>query len=288
MLRIRSWERWQRPFIYEVTRRRKDKGAPVTMRYVALAADLDDEPSDGEDEGNWRRFARLVGPRQAETMLVRVLQYVATKAALTGQIRVSRESFGAVVLSRDLDVVSRADGERVYDALVLSAIAEDPAGQMSGDASGEMTGHVSGQLPGHSSGPLPGQSPGEPSGDLPGSLPPLAGAPPRARSVSVSVDGSPPLPSPAGEGGGQSAPPPEDQAQPGEPLTVGERAAACVVAEAIERGDVRLDPDDEQRVLVGAKEHRVPLRVACNAARDAARADARDRRRDARDRGGAA
>ena len=41
-------------------------------------------------------------------------------------------------------------------------------------------------------------------------------------------------------------------------------------------------------VLVGAKEHRVPLRVACNAARNAARADARDLRRDARDRGDAA
>lgn len=172
--------------------------------------------------------------------------------------------------------------------------------------------------------------------------------------------GSSPQPSPGGEGGGASASPSDSEPSTDEPFTAGERAAAAVIAEAIERGDVKLDLDDEQRgvdrdltgadaakrdamrahdgnayaaaerriaelgqlrrelelkrrasaaallrsgargarellgrwqasdVLVGAKEHRVPLRIACNAARDAARADARDRRRDARDRGDAA
>jgi hypothetical protein len=162
-----------------------------------------------------------------------------------------------------------------------------------------------------------------------------------------------PLPPPGGGGGGPSASPhePDEPTAADEPLTAGERAAAEVVAGAIERGDVRLDPDDEQRgvdrditgadaakrdatgardgnalaaaerkldeltrrrreldrqhraaavatlragtsaarlllqrwqaadVLVGPKEHRVPLRVACLAAKKGARADERDRRR---------
>ncbi len=161
-----------------------------------------------------------------------------------------------------------------------------------------------------------------------------------------------PLPPPGGGGGGPSASPlPADENSETDALTAGERAAAEVVAGAIERGDVRLDPDDEQRgvdrditgadgakrdatrardgnalaeaerkldeltrrrreldqqrraaaiatlraanpaartllqrwqaadALVGPKEHRVPLRVACLAAKKGARADERDRRR---------
>jgi len=171
-----------------------------------------------------------------------------------------------------------------------------------------------------------------------------------------------PLPPPGGGGGGPSASPPHlgEPTETDEPLTAGERAAAEVVAGAVERGDVRLDPDDEQRgvdrdisgadaakrdatrardgnalaaaerkldeltrrrreldqqrraaavatlragtsaarpllqrwqaadALVGPTEHRVPLRVACLAAKKGARADERDRRRDAKDRGDAA
>jgi len=161
-----------------------------------------------------------------------------------------------------------------------------------------------------------------------------------------------PLPPPGGGGGGPSASPHQPDENPEtDALTAGERAAAEVVAGAIERGDVRLDPDDEQRgvdrditgadaakrdatrardgnalaeaerkldeltrrrreldqqrraavvatlragasaarpvlqrwqaadVLVGPKEHRVPMRVACLAAKKGARADERDRRR---------
>jgi hypothetical protein len=170
-----------------------------------------------------------------------------------------------------------------------------------------------------------------------------------------------PLPPPGGGGGGPSASPPHvgEPTDADAPLTAGERAAAEVVAGAIERGDVRLDPDEDvlglehdivgaeaakrdasrardgnalaaiearldetkrrhrdaisqrrsaavaalrqgtsaarpllQRwqaadVLVGPKEHRVPLRVACLAAKKGARADERDRRRDAKGRGDA-
>jgi len=182
---------------------------------------------------------------------------------------------------------------------------------------------------------------------------------PNAPNPSPNPIPDPSQPSPVGEGGGLSASPAEHSADAEQPLSSGERAAAAVVAEAIERGDVRLEPDDEQRgverdlvgadaakrdasrardgnalaaaerkieelnqrrremverrradaaallrsgaadarallerwqasdVLVGHKDHRVPLRVACNAARSAARADARDLRRDARDRGDA-
>lgn len=57
----------------------------------------------------------------------------------------------------------------------------------------------------------------------------------------------PPLPSPAGEGGGPPASPSSKLSVA--PLTAGERAAAAVVAAALERGDVHLDPDEVVRAI---------------------------------------
>jgi hypothetical protein len=57
---------------------------------------------------------------------------------------------------------------------------------------------------------------------------------------------SPPLPSPGGEGGEATAAP-QDGGE--DALTAGERAAATVIAEAIEHGDIALELDDEQAAI---------------------------------------
>jgi hypothetical protein len=66
------------------------------------------------------------------------------------------------------------------------------------------------------------------------------------------------------------------------------RAAATLLRSGTSAARALLERWQASDVLVGPTEHRVPLRVACKAARDGARADARDRRRDARGRGDAA
>ncbi len=239
MLRVVGWSRWQRPFIYETQRKRVDKSAPVVMRFIALATRLDDEPRDGEPEGNWCRFRRIVGPRVAETWLVRTLQYVGDKAALDGIVRLSRDSF-CLALSRDLDVVSRAEGAKVYDALIESGIAEEwvagsPVGNLPGHLPGNLPGHLPGNLPGHLPGNLPGHLPGSSGGNPAGPAPARSGAPARvgapdrARPEAVAVEEdedseSPPVvavvqPSLEGArvngngGGGVSASPPSGNGQ---------------------------------------------------------------------------
>jgi len=69
-------------------------------------------------------FAGRLRLRDAESFWHRVNEYCAAHAAQTGEIRVPRAEFGRAVLSRGLDPISRSLGERVYDALVASKLAE--------------------------------------------------------------------------------------------------------------------------------------------------------------------
>lgn len=125
-IEIPSWRNWQKPFIRHTVMRRKpkDKDAPVVMKYIIVGVNFDDDPRPGEDEGNWRKFARLVGPRVAETLLLRTLQWIGDNAALTGIIKVERHMFGPVVLTTRLDAVKPEEGEVVFDALLASGIAQ--------------------------------------------------------------------------------------------------------------------------------------------------------------------
>lgn len=212
-LRLVAWIAWQRPFIYETQRKRVDKSAPVVMKYIAFATRLDDEPRAGEAEGNWSRFKRLVGARVAETWLIRTLQYVGEKSALDGVVRLDRDSF-CLALSRDGDVVKPAEGAKVYDALILSGIAEEwapgvTAGVPPGQLPGNLPGKVAGEIPGQLAGQLPGNLPAFPAGPAPARsrAPARLPAPDRARSEAVAVavaGGSPQPPSP--EGGGSASP----------------------------------------------------------------------------------
>lgn len=124
MLSIRNWEKWQGRGVADVRRKREQRGTtserPYAMGYVFVASSLDAE--------HFGTFAELVGGAVAESYLIRVLQYVALHAALAGEVRVRRERFGPIVLSRAWDIVSIEAGAAVYDALVASRIAEPLGG----------------------------------------------------------------------------------------------------------------------------------------------------------------
>lgn len=118
MLRIRSWEKWQGRAMKELLAKRRvrgqDLGLPVALIYFRMATHLGKE---------FLHFARLVRGRAAETFLVRVLQYLAERGSREGSVEVSRERWGAVVLSREWDRVTLKVGQRVHDALIESGIA---------------------------------------------------------------------------------------------------------------------------------------------------------------------
>lgn len=130
MLRIRSWAKWQRGIISTVRKSREtrqkngqdvDMDAPLSMQHISIATSWDRDFVDG--------FGQLVGQRNAETYFLRVLQYVALHDGFTGECPVDREEFGEIVLSRRRDRVSRKEGEKVYDALVASGLAEQVASE---------------------------------------------------------------------------------------------------------------------------------------------------------------
>lgn len=119
MLKLRSWDKWQGRGIADVRRMRETRGTspdrPYAMGYVILATALDED---------FRAFAEIVGGKVAETYFVRVVQYAGLNAAFSGEVKVRRALFGPVVLTREWDVVSAAAGQRVYDALISSGLAE--------------------------------------------------------------------------------------------------------------------------------------------------------------------
>lgn len=116
-LTIRSWRQHNRRILKDVTRNRAKRGIPIglplSLERVVLATRLDDD---------FAQFAELVGGRHAETFFVRTLQYAAEHDGRHGRISVSRDNFGAVVLTARWDIVSRRDGQKCFDALLASRI----------------------------------------------------------------------------------------------------------------------------------------------------------------------
>lgn len=120
MLRIRSWNKWQGAQGNAVKRNRKKKNhnldAPYSMQTVSVCTQL-------ERDGNFRSFAKLVGPRYALTFFARVIMYAGLVNGLKGCIDISRSEFGRWVLSTPDDHVGKKLGEKVYDALLLAGLA---------------------------------------------------------------------------------------------------------------------------------------------------------------------
>lgn len=120
MIRLRNWVKWQGRGIADVRRMRESRGTsperPYAMGWICVATSFGDE---------FRAFASIVGARNAESFLVRTLQYAGLHSAFGGEIHVSREAFGPIVLTREGDMISGKLGAKVYDALVGSSIAEE-------------------------------------------------------------------------------------------------------------------------------------------------------------------
>lgn len=122
MIRIRAWTKWQGPAVYQIVRKRV-KGArhlPVVLNYVAVATNFDDKT------GNFERFAALVGGGiLARGYLTMVFGHMAREDASTDILRCGPDQFGHLVLSdRSISTPPRV-GRKVYEALILSGIAEE-------------------------------------------------------------------------------------------------------------------------------------------------------------------
>lgn len=121
MLKIRSWAKWQGDALYDRMRKRTPSGRskPIALAYIAISANMDDE------SGHFEHFAQAVGGGiAARGYLLAILGHVARDAATSGVVRCSREQLGRILTDR-LTVVSRRQGELVYDALVSSGIATE-------------------------------------------------------------------------------------------------------------------------------------------------------------------
>lgn len=122
MIRIRSWAKWQGPAVYEIVRKRKKdaRPMPVILGYVAVATNFDDKT------GNFERFAALVGGGiLARGYLTMVFGHMAREDASTDILRCGPDQFGHLVLSdRSISTPPRI-GRKVYEALILSGIAEE-------------------------------------------------------------------------------------------------------------------------------------------------------------------
>lgn len=119
MIRLPAWTRHQAAIINHVKSSRKTRGMEADTELVMQRFSV----ASSWDRDFIEKFAPRVGHRSAETFFVRLLQYVATHDGMTGECRVPRDDFGALVLSRVGDTVSRRDGQKAYDALLFSGIA---------------------------------------------------------------------------------------------------------------------------------------------------------------------
>jgi len=117
MLSITKWHDWQAAPLTKIRGKRKENrvsaSAPYAMPKVFIASALD---------GRFVEFADAVGPN-AEGYFLRVLQYVALHDPFGGTVNVRREAFGPIVLTRAWDVVGKAKGCAVFDALLSTGIA---------------------------------------------------------------------------------------------------------------------------------------------------------------------
>jgi hypothetical protein len=121
-LRIRAWNKWQGAQCAAVKRNRKKKNhnlcAPYSMQAVSICTQI-------ERDGNFRLFAREVGPRNALTFFLRVIIAAGQADGMKGAIEVSRSEIGRWVLSTPDDRVGKRLGENVYDALILSHLCTE-------------------------------------------------------------------------------------------------------------------------------------------------------------------
>jgi len=124
---LKAWTSWQYASISATRRNRErrikagDSSPPVDANYVMqsiqFASTLD---------GDFRRFAEMVGGRHAETYFTRCLQYTALHGAMKGEIAARPEEYGRHVLSTLWDEVCLHQGVIVHDALILSGLAVSP------------------------------------------------------------------------------------------------------------------------------------------------------------------
>ncbi|MCC6526004.1 MAG: hypothetical protein IT373_25380, partial [Polyangiaceae bacterium] len=151
-------------------KRADDLLATYTMKYVAVATHFDDD---------FDRFAARIPKRlAADAMLVRLLRFAADRSPIMGEVPISRDRWGPVVLRTDQSDVSKRDGEVVFDAMLEERIIVEatPEARLerirmalalvhyepSVDASGCVTGYVSRDVPGGASGSAPPPPPPPP------------------------------------------------------------------------------------------------------------------------------
>lgn len=117
VLQFRKWLSHNRRALKDVALKRRDRtvplNAPLSLAKVIVTTHLDAQFAD---------FAARVGGPVAETYFLRALQYAADHDGAAGAVRCPRASFGPIVLSRPWHVVSKATGEKVFDALLASNI----------------------------------------------------------------------------------------------------------------------------------------------------------------------
>lgn len=152
MIHFPAWRKWNAKYFRSIRSKRTANGtaqdAPLQMDYVTIAANLDES-----DE--FRDFAEAVGPRLADGFLLRALSYAARskRNALWGEIHLSREKFRKALETEVDDIVPKALGRKVFDALLASGIAahgphpERPQGGADGASHGSPHGEPSRAVP---------------------------------------------------------------------------------------------------------------------------------------------
>lgn len=135
-IRIKAWEKWQGACISRVKRNRKwrnesaahpnsDVNGPFSMQSVSVSTSFD---------ADFVRFLAEFPRRSGEAFWLRTLQYAGLHGAMFGTIDVDRRLFGPIVLSRPWDVVSRALGAKVYDALLAHGLCSDDGDEYRAEA----------------------------------------------------------------------------------------------------------------------------------------------------------
>ena len=119
MIRIVDWTQRNKARLNHCRKVRLDRGLDPMAPVV-----LDGYSATSSPGVPFLKFADAVGLRNAEALWGRVNEYCASHCAQTGEIRVPRAEFGRSVLSRGTDPISRSFGERIYDALVESGLAQ--------------------------------------------------------------------------------------------------------------------------------------------------------------------
>lgn len=117
MIRFRRWNEHNARTIADIEGKRKARGgrveAPISLYRVMVATHLDPQ---------FEVFANRVGGAMAEGLFLRALQYAAEHDGRGGSIRVERERWGALVLSKTWHAAPKSLGCKVYDALLESTI----------------------------------------------------------------------------------------------------------------------------------------------------------------------